>query len=222
MSRAALLLFADGRFPSGSHAHSAGTEAACATGGVVDGASLHAFALGRLHSTGRVDAAFAAAACGGRHGWVELDAAYDARTVSPRLRSVSRALGRQLLRSGQRVWPSAVLDALRTASPPDGAHHPLALGAVARAAQLDEIEAATAALHHLASTVATSALRLLGLDPFDVYSRLAALAPIIDEIAAQAATCAHDPLDTLPATSAPLVEILAEDHATWEVRLFAS
>ena len=34
MTRAALLLFADGRFPSGSHAHSAGTEAACASGGV--------------------------------------------------------------------------------------------------------------------------------------------------------------------------------------------
>jgi len=91
-----------------------------------------------------------------------------------------------------------------------------------RAATLDEIEAATAALHHLASTIATSALRLLGLDPFDVYARLAALAPIIDEIAAQAAAFAQDPLDTLPATSAPLVEILAEDHATWEVRLFAS
>ena len=222
MTRAALLLFADGRFPSGSHAHSAGTEAACVSGGVVDGASLQAFALGRLHSTGRVDAAFAAAACSGVHDWAELDAAYDARTVSSRLRAVSRALGRQLLRSGQRVWPGAVLESLRAASPPEGAHHPLALGAVARSAQLDEVEAATAALHHLASTVATSALRLLGLDPFDVYARLAALTPIIDEIAAEAGSRARDPLDTLPATSAPLVEILAEDHATWEVRLFAS
>ena len=72
------------------------------------------------------------------------------------------------------------------------------------------------------STIATSALRLLGLDPFEVYARLADLTSIIDEIAAEAATTAGGSLDALPATSAPLVEILAEDHATWEVRLFAS
>jgi urease accessory protein len=222
MTRAALLLFADGRFPSGSHAHSAGTEAACATGGVTDGESLHAFALGRLHTTGLVDASFAAAACVGEHGWRALDAAYEARTVSPRLRAVSRSLGRQLLRSGRRVWPDAMLDALAAAVPPEGAHHPLALGAVACAAGLDELDAATAALHHLASAVASSALRLLGLDPFDVYARLAALAPVIDDVAAVAVTYARTGLDQLPAASAPLVEILAEDHATWEARLFAS
>ena len=78
------------------------------------------------------------------------------------------------------------------------------------------------ALHHLASTIATSALRLLGLDPFDVYARLAALSSAIDEIAADAVSVARRTLGELPATSAPLVEILAEDHATWEVRLFAS
>jgi urease accessory protein len=222
MTRAALLLFADGRFPSGSHAHSAGTEAACATGFVCDGPSLEAFARGRLHSTGLVDASFAAAACAGVHAWQELDAAYEARLVSPRLRVVSRALGRQLLRSGRRVWPEQVLDALAAASPPEGAHHPLVLGAVARAAHLDELSAATAALHHLASAVATSALRLLGLDPFDVYARLARLAPAIDAIAEEAAGSARRPLVTLPAAGAPVVEILAEDHATWEVRLFAS
>ncbi len=37
-----------------------------------------------------------------------------------------------------------------------------------------------------------------------------------------AAACAdHDARD-LPAHSAPLLDILAEAHATWEVRLFAS
>jgi urease accessory protein len=55
-----------------------------------------------------------------------------------------------------------------------------------------------------------------------VYARLAALAPTVDEIAAECAAAAGHSLDALPATSAPLVEILAEDHATWEVRLFAS
>jgi urease accessory protein len=156
------------------------------------------------------------------HHWCDLDVHYEVRTVSPRLRAISRALGRQLLRSGRRVWSDPVIDALASSAPPEGAHHPLALGAVARAAQLDECDAAAATLHHLASAIATSALRLLGLDPFDVYARLAQLAPVIDTLASQAAARAHEPLSALPAASAPLVEILAEDHATWEVRLFAS
>jgi urease accessory protein len=183
---------------------------------------LASFLVGRLHTAGVVDASFAAAACAGSHAWPELDAHYDARTVSPRLRAVSRTLGRQLLRSGRRVFDDPLLDTVTAASPIEGAHHAVALGAVARAARLDELDAATAALHHLASTVATSAVRLLGLDPFDVYARLARLAPLVDTLAAAAAADARQPLEWLPAASAPLVEILAEDHATWEVRLFAS
>ena len=60
---AALLLLADGRFPAGGHAHSGGVEAACASGGITDVASLRSFVRGRLHTAGLVDAAFAASAC---------------------------------------------------------------------------------------------------------------------------------------------------------------
>ena len=62
MSTASLLLLADGRFPSGGHAHSNGVEAACATGAIDDVASLGAYVEGRLATAGRVDASFAAAA----------------------------------------------------------------------------------------------------------------------------------------------------------------
>ena len=40
MSRAALLLLADGRFPAGGHAHSGGVEAAVTHGAVHDTDSL--------------------------------------------------------------------------------------------------------------------------------------------------------------------------------------
>jgi urease accessory protein len=144
MTRAALLLLADGRFPSGGHAHSSGVEAACAAGEIRDVDSLAAFVTARLSTQGLVDAAFAAAAAARPAAWSQLDAALDARTVSPRLRAVSRALGRQLLRAGQRVWPDASLERLRVMN--RAPHQAIAFGAIARAAGLDARDAANCVL----------------------------------------------------------------------------
>jgi urease accessory protein len=221
MSTASLLLLADGRFPSGGHAHSNGIEAACATGAVRDVASLGAFIDGRLATAGRVDAAFAAAAAASRRPWAELDRALDSRVLSPRQRSVSRALGRQLLRVGRQVWSDARLDALAGATP-GGAHQAVVFGALASAASLTAHDAALCSLHHMASNLATSALRLLGLDPFRVHALLASFSSTIDALSVDAVTHHDRPLHLMPACSGPLAEILAEDHATWEVRLFAS
>ncbi|MET0491928.1 MAG: urease accessory protein UreF, partial [Actinoplanes sp.] len=69
---------------------------------------------------------------------------------------------------------------------------------------------------------ASAAVRLLGLDPYAVHALLARLAPECDRIAADAASRINDPVDDLPAAGAPLLDIGAELHATWEVRLFAS
>jgi urease accessory protein len=57
----AVLLLADGRFPVGGHAHSAGVETACADGRVADESSLQEFLEGRLQTAGLVDASLAAA-----------------------------------------------------------------------------------------------------------------------------------------------------------------
>lgn len=62
MSRAALLVLADGRFPAGGHAHSGGAEPAVAAGRIKDAATLETFCRGRLHTVGLVAAALAAAA----------------------------------------------------------------------------------------------------------------------------------------------------------------
>ncbi|MGN7142286.1 urease accessory protein UreF, partial [Streptomyces pseudogriseolus] len=82
MSRAALLVLADGRFPAGGHAHSGGAEAAVHAGRITGAETLEDFCRGRLHTTGLVSAALAASAALGVDP-AALDAAADARTPSP-------------------------------------------------------------------------------------------------------------------------------------------
>jgi urease accessory protein len=222
-ARAALLLLADGRFPAGGHAHSGGAEAAVRAGRVTSPATLAAFCRGRLHTAGLVAASLAAAACAG-HDPEELDAAADARTPSPALRATARRLGRQLLRAARAAWPGPELDALAALRP--GPHQPVALGLAARAAGLGPHDAAQAAAYESVSSPATAAVRLLSLDPFDATRVLAGLAAELDAVAERAAeyaaAAACHGTGALPAASAPLLDISAEQHATWPVRLFAS
>lgn len=224
MSRAALLVLADGRFPAGGHAHSGGAEAAVKAGRVTGAASLEDFCRGRLHTAGLVSASLAAAAVLGVDP-VELDAAADARTPSPALRVAARKLGRQLMRAARATWPSAELDALAREFP-KGAHQPVVLGVAARAAGLDAVDVAYCAAYESVSGPASATVRLLSLDPFDATAVLARLAPELDRVADRAVEAAREVVevgvDALPAASAPLLEISAELHAAWAVRLFAS
>ncbi|MER5776124.1 urease accessory UreF family protein [Streptomyces sp. NPDC002039] len=224
MSLAALLVLADGRFPAGGHAHSGGAEAACKAGRIHDAATLADFCRGRLHTSGLVAAGLAAAAALGLDP-VELDAAADARTPSPALRTAARRLGRQLLRAARATWPADELDALAVAFP-RGAHQPVVLGVTARAAGLGPSDAAHVAAYESVSGPATATVRLLGLDPFEASAVLARLAPELDAVSARATEAARRARDegtrALPAASSPLLDISAQVHAAWPVRLFAS
>lgn len=229
-ARAALLVLADGRFPAGGHAHSGGAEQAVAAGRITDAAGLEAYCRGRLHTAGLTSAALAAAACAGADP-LRLDEAADARTPSPALRTTARRLGRQLLRAARAAWPTAELDALAEARP-RGVHQPVVLGVAARAAGLGPVDAAHAALYEAVSGPTTATVRLLGLDPFEATAVLARLAPALDDVAARAAAAGGraaadgrtgaDPGELLPAASAPLLDIAAEEHAVRAGRLFAS
>ncbi|MFA3878096.1 urease accessory protein UreF [Streptomyces sp. MMCC 100] len=227
-------MLADGRFPAGGHAHSGGLEAAVVAGRVSDPGTLEAFLRGRVATSGATAAAFAAAACAAFGGLPEaetgtvgegrlgaLDTELEARTPAPALRATSRRLGRQLLRTARAIGHHPGLDALAAALP-GGPHQPVALGAAARALGLGPHAAAAAALHDAATGPATAAVRLLGLDPFAVHGVLARLAPDLDRLAAAATGHADAPAAELPAYGAPSLDISAELHATWEVRLFAS
>ncbi|PRY44431.1 urease accessory protein [Geodermatophilus tzadiensis] len=242
---AALLTLADSRLPAGGHTHSGGVEQAIAAGHVHDPASLAAFLLRRLTTAGAVTAGLAAAATtrssSGRHrGHVpspgarspagsssgeppapasselvaalrHLDGEADARTPSPALRAASRQQGRGLVRVGRRAWPSPVWDAL-----PAAPHHPVALGVAAAAGGLTPRDAAAAAAYLSVSGPATAAQRLLALDPLTVAAVTARLAPAIDAVADDALR------DGLPADTDPLLDLLAEVHATRGDRFFAS
>ncbi|MCC3771166.1 urease accessory protein UreF [Streptomyces sp. UNOC14_S4] len=224
-ARAALLVLADGRFPAGGHAHSGGAEAAVKAGRVRDAGTLEEFCRGRLHTTGLTAAGLAAAAAAGLDP-LALDEAADARTPSPALRAAARRLGRQLTRAVRATWPSPELDALAAARP-RGAHQPIVLGLAARAAGLSPLDAAYAAVYESVSGPATAVVRLLSLDPFDATGVLARLAPELDAVALRAAAAAASAaadggVDALPAGAAPLLDIMAEQHAEWPVRLFAT
>ncbi|WP_228921544.1 urease accessory protein UreF [Streptomyces sp. DH7] len=224
MNRAALLILADGRFPAGGHAHSGGAEPAVAVGRITDAGTLEEFCRGRLHTAGLVAAALAAAAAAG-HDPLVLDQAADARTPVAALRHTARKLGRQMMRAARATWPSPELDALAAARP-RGTHQPVVLGVAARSAGLEPLDAAYAAVYETVSGPATATVRLLSLDPFDATAVLARLAPELDRVAAAATAAAQrvpgEGTDALPAASAPLLDISAQQHATRPARLFAS
>lgn len=233
-SRATLLLLADGRLPTGGHAHSGGVEEAVNDGRIAGVDDLRRYLQGRLWTAGAVEAALAVAAwnladrgpaapSAQESAWSRVDAEAAARVPSPALRRASRAQGRGLLRAARRLWPAPWLDDLAGIHP-DGAMWAPALGASARAGGLEAGDAALVASQSAVTGPAWAAVRLLGLDPFSVASLLAELAADIDAVAAAASSpgAARIDLAELPALSGPLTDVAAEVHASREVRLFAS
>lgn len=223
------LLLADGRFPTGGHAQSAGVEAAVHIGDVCDLPTLVRYLRGRLATTGVTDAAFAVAtvAALARPGHdeigealVELDEEYQARVLSPQLSAASRRFGRQVLRTSRRAWSGAAFAVLGEF--PDGPHQPIALGAAVAAAGVGHRAAATLVMHQFAGAVGSAGVRLLGLDPIAVAAAQAAEAGFMAELLRPVDEWAVSGPATLPALGGTLTEILAEDHGTWEARLFVA
>jgi len=227
----AALLLADARLPAGGHAHSQGLESAVAAGLVAGVADLRGFVTGRLWTSGLATAAMAAATTAAAHptsgpgrsavDWAGLDAEAGARLPAPALRAVSRRLGRQLLRVALATWPSPLLSALRDTLG-QGPHQAVALGAAAAAAGLQPHGTAICAGYLTVTGATSAALRLLGLDPYAVSALVADLIAEIERVADEATLDLDGPLAALPCPASPLADIAAQDHAAWEVRLFAS
>jgi urease accessory protein len=224
----AVLLLADSRLPSGSHAHSGGVEMAVADGLVSTVDDLALFLRGRLRTAGPVAAGFAAVAAllaeRSPVDWRPWDDAYSARTPAPALRTASRAQGAALLRTVSRIWGSPALAALHRLGRP---HHLLVLGAATAAGGGTGAHAAALAVHHLVGGACSAAVRLLGLDPIEVaavQAGVGSLAATVADAAVDLAELSVSTMDTslLPATGAPLPELLAVRHAELEVNLFAS
>lgn len=224
-------LLADGRFPAGGHAHSAGMEAAVRDGRVRDLATAVAYVRGRLFTAGLTDASLAVATAvrlDPRATEAEralllraVDDEAEARIAPPPLRVASRRLGRQLVRVSARCWPDAGIApvVVRLGRDP---HQACAWGLVASAAGLAPPSLATLVVHHAVSTPAQAAVRLLGLDPFAVAAALAALASEGEAVARDAVARGRGPLPDLPAATGPVVEVAAIEHATWTSRMFTT
>lgn len=216
MSSVLELLLADARTPSGGYAHSGGLEALVLGGAIAD--DVPAFMRARLQTTGRVEAAFAAAACrcSSLAGLLALDQEFAARTPAEPLRRCSRQLGRGLLRTAS-VWFGAdplvrEYAALSALSP-----RPVVVGLVARAGGLDPQAAALASLYDDAATVAAAAVKLLPLDAAVASGWVLSLADEVSVLASEAAACRE-----LPSTATPLLDRRAVAHAINERRLFVS
>jgi urease accessory protein len=223
MNAAASLLLADARFPAGGHAHSGGVEPAVTAGLVAGLSSLEFFLLGRLRTAGLLAAGLAAAACAHAAAastatWATLDAEADSRSPSPAQRAASRRQGRALLRAARAAWPDAPWPDSLGRQP----HHPVVLGATAAAAGCSPLEAARVAAYQAVAGPASAAVRLLALDPMGATAILARLSGEVDDVATAAAALAGGPLEDLPCPSAPALDLLAQDHARAEVRLFES
>ncbi len=190
-------------------------------GDVSDLATLERYLHGRLSTTGVVEAAFAAASSGADDVRLDvLGAELEARLVSPRAREISRRLGRQTMRAARAAWPSDRLDHL--ARSVGGSHQPIVLGVMVGGAGGSPLDAATLVLHHLSAAVTSAAIRLLALDPIAVLALQVRTLPMIDAIVVEAPVWADAEPAALPAVGGALTEILAQDHASWDARLFVA
>jgi urease accessory protein len=222
-----LLLLTDSRFPAGGYAHSGGLEAAVEDGLGVD--EVPAFLRGRLRGVSWPEACLAVAArrAADVDELLALDGEALARCPSPPLRLASGRLGSQLLRTASTVWPGA-LDEYRAES--RATPRPLAFGAVAAVAGLDDRETAYAYLYEDAATVTTAAVRLLPVDGAVAARWLVEVGGELAELAEKAAPAHGYPCTGpcvpmghgLPGSFAPRLELGSLVHAAREGRLFAS
>src|SRR5689334_9503796 len=148
-----LMQLADGAFPSGGFAHSAGLEAwtALAPGGI------DAFFTQSMRAAARGALPFVRTASASPERLGELDGLYDATLTSHVANRASRAQGRAFASAALRVFPSPRMAELLAGGP---THHAPLFGAVLGVLGIAPREAVGAFLHGTARGVLSAAVRL--------------------------------------------------------------
>jgi len=217
----ASMLLADGRLPTGGHAHSSGLEPALA-GGLLQ-SQVPDFIRGRLETVGLVEAASTVvtrrwAVSEGSAGELEdISRELLARTPSAPLREASIQLGRGLARLASRLWPQHPAVQMLMALP-GHPMRPLALGVFTAISGMDDLQAARSCLYDDAQTVASAALKLLPVDPAEPVEWLLRAASTIETVAK--AAVAVEGVTDIPATTGPLVEQWSLEHHARSRRIF--
>ncbi|MGG7646135.1 urease accessory protein UreF [Rhodovulum sp. YNF3179] len=197
-------------FPVGAFAYSHGLEAAVADGHVRDAEGLRGWLCDVLElGTGRCDAILlGAAARAAPAEWDGIDAAARAFAASRERLVEADRQGRAFARTTSAVWgldvPALTL--------------PVAVGAAAGLRGLPVTLTAAMYLQAFTGNLVQAAQRLAPVGQTEGQSVLAALTPLCQAIAAEAAEA---PLEAL-ASAAFLSDVAAMRHETMETRIFVS
>lgn len=193
------------------------------TSGLISDANrLEAFLVGRLRTTGALSAHAAASVCArASRGpvpdslWRAIESEIDARILSPATRASSRLQGGRLLRAAVGVCPTSIFYGLAraTVSSNQQPHHPVALGAVAAAAESTPTEAAAAAAYASVAGPADAARDLLQLTAKEFDQVVTALEGAINALSKEAARGALRSPTELPCRIAPVLEYLEGESA---------
>lgn len=217
-----LLAWTSPSYPVGSFTYSHGLETAVEDGRVRTAMDVVAYVEAVLaRGGGWVDAVLFV------HAWQAAgnDAAFDdlselaaAFRGSAETALEARQQGHSFLAVTRKAWPHPALDAFaaRNADWPVAHCTVLALACAAHAVPLEP--ALHAMLHSTAANLVSAGVRLVPLGQTDGQLALAALAPLIEGVAARALVT---PLDDL-GTAAPELELASIAHETLYTRLFRS
>lgn len=198
-----LLQLADGSFPSGGFAHSAGLEASMQLGGV---SSVDDFFDDAIVAVRETTLPFVRAACTEPDRLAELDERFDSTLPLDVPNRASRAQGRSLISAARRIFDLEV--------PP--AHHAPAFGAIFGLLGMNADETASAYVHGAMRGVLSAAVRLNLVGPLEAQRLLASRAG-----AMRAAVASTRSIDDV-AQTAPLVELWGALHDHLDARLFQS
>ena len=221
---ARLLAWMSPAFPVGAYSHSHGLEWAVADGTVNDAASLEAWLADIVrHGTGRSDAILFAhawrAAAGGDHAALAAVAELAAALQPSKERHIeATAQGRAFLAAVAAAWPNDRLTALAATLARRPLAHAVAVAVAAAAHEVPLAPALSAALAAFAANLVSAGVRAIPIGHSDGQRTIAALAPIVAEVAAAAATASLDDLGG----AALRADIASMKHETQYSRLFRS
>ncbi|MFC7703366.1 urease accessory protein UreF [Plastorhodobacter daqingensis] len=194
-------------FPVGGYAYSHGLEWAISAGEIGNAADLRAWLEDALRfGAGRSDAVLLAHALGEGADYPALAALAEALAPSRERLTETLDQGRAFLQ---------VINALQGREWPE-MPYPVALGAAARDLGLPPAQIVAQYLHAFASNLVQGAVRFVPLGQTEGQGVLAALHPLMLEVAAEACETALDELGG----AALRLDLAAMRHETMEVRIF--